>query len=430
MSDDKDERAKWRRLAEEAWRNPGWAEAAREYHANKSSSPRGKTAAEQRTRQNPNGRAAAEPPPVNGPDDHGGFDGAAYAQEIPHTAPPAAQKAAAPVLTLADWLARDLPDPDFILGSWLSTTSRVFLFSPTGLGKTMLLLAMAIAIANGTGFLHWTGPRPVRVLFIDGEMSRRLLRERLAEEVRRSGHQPDTLFVFSHEDIEGFAPLNTKEGQAIIEAIIKQCGGIDLIIFDNVMSLIAGDQKDEEGWRQTLPWIRALTRRGIGQIWLHHTGHDESHSYGTKTREWQMDTVIGLETIERPDTDVSFQLNFRKARERTPTTRADFTDTRIALVDNRWTSDAATTSIKAKVSPLGKKFFDALVNAAIDSDAKKMVNCPTATIEHWRIECIKIGLLDKDKPKSASALFSKHKRELIAADKVACNETMAWTLSN
>jgi hypothetical protein len=74
-----------------------------------------------------------------------------------------------------------------------------------------------------------------------------------------------------------------------------------------------------------------------------------------------------------------------------------------------------------------KKFYDALVNATIGNDTPKQFNCPTATIEEWRTECIKIGLLDKDKPKSASALFSKHKRELIVANKVACNETMAWT---
>jgi hypothetical protein len=75
----------------------------------------------------------------------------------------------------------------------------------------------------------------------------------------------------------------------------------------------------------------------IGQAWLHHTGHDEKKSYGTKTREWQMDTVLFGEKVERPDTDVSFKLEFRKARERTPQTRADFADITVALVDNTWT---------------------------------------------------------------------------------------------
>ncbi len=63
------------------------------------------------------------------------------------------------------------------------------------------------------------------------------------------------MHVLSHEDIPDFAPLNTPEGQAQIEHQIKRIGGVDLIVFDNIMCLIAGDMKDEEGWRQTLPWV-------------------------------------------------------------------------------------------------------------------------------------------------------------------------------
>ena len=39
-------------------------------------------------------------------------------------------------LSLQDWLKRDLPPVDPLLGCWLTTTSRVFLYGPTGGGKT------------------------------------------------------------------------------------------------------------------------------------------------------------------------------------------------------------------------------------------------------------------------------------------------------
>jgi hypothetical protein len=121
----------------------------------------------------------------------------------------------------------------------------------------------------------------------------------------------------------------------MIEAVITKIGGVKFIIFDNVMS---GDMKDEEGWRQTLPLQHSLTRRRkIAQMWLHHTGHNENQSYGTKTREWQMDTVLFGQRLERPETDVSMKLEFRKARERTPATRADFAEMSVALVDDEWT---------------------------------------------------------------------------------------------
>jgi hypothetical protein len=203
-------------------------------------------------------------------------------------------------LSVAQWVVRDLPKPDFILGKWLTTTSRSMLYAATGIGKTMFAIAMAMAMTTGRPFLHWSVMRPSRVLLIDGEMARRVMKDRIAVEVKRLGGElPETMFVLSHEDVERFAPLNALDGRLYINQEIERLGGVDFIIFDNIMSLISGDMKEEESWRQTLPWIRALTRRSIGQMWLHHTGHDASHSYGTKTREWQLDNLIRLETVEK-----------------------------------------------------------------------------------------------------------------------------------
>jgi hypothetical protein len=268
------------------------------------------------------------------------------------------------VLRLEDWLERDLPPPDPLMGHWFTTTSRVLVTAPTGLGKSMLGIALAMAASAGMPFLRWDGQRACKGLYIDGEMSSRLLKERLSEEAKRLGVVPSGFHALSHEDIENFAPLNTPEGQRTIEEVIARIGGVDFSIFDNIMSLIAGDMKEEEGWRQTIPWQHSLTKRKIGQAWLHHTGHDETKSYGTKTREWQMDTVLFGERIERPDTDVSFKLEFRKARERTPLTRADFSDINVALVNDEWTySNPDGSGCKTQPSPLGQKFFNALVNA-------------------------------------------------------------------
>ncbi len=347
-----------------------------------------------------------------------------------------ATPSASPPVTLTEWLSRDLPEPDRLLGHWLTTTTRAILDAPTGLGKTMFAIALGMTVAAGNDFLGWKGIRPARVLYIDGEMSRRLLKQRLADEAgrleARLANRPDGFYPLSREDYENFAPLNTKEGQAFIENYIKQkidpVGPLDLVIFDNIMSLILGDMKDEEAWRQTMPLVHRLTARSTGQLWIHHTGHNETRGYGTKTREWQMDSVLHAEPVERPDTDVSFKLSFNKARERTPATRADFAEIQVALVENSWTWHRPDGDSVGKVSPLGTKFLAALRDATIGSNVVKMKGCPTATIEGWRAECIKKGLIDAN-GKPAQSLFNKYKRELIAANYIACNETLAWTLT-
>jgi hypothetical protein len=91
-------------------------------------------------------------------------------------------------LSAAQWLDRELEEPDVLLGHWFTATTRVFLFGPTGIGKTMFVTGAAVAFGGGSdSFLHWKVRRPAKILLIDGEMSRRLMKERLCDEVARVG---------------------------------------------------------------------------------------------------------------------------------------------------------------------------------------------------------------------------------------------------
>jgi RecA-family ATPase len=136
------------------------------------------------------------------------------------TAPPQA-------LTISEWRARNLPDPDYLMGKWMTTTSRILQIAPRGIGKTTLMLHLGMAAAAGVDFLHWSGHRPCKLLYVDGEMSRRLLRQRMMDAARRLGDDPPEFYALSHEDIPDFRPLNTPAGQQQIEREIEKIGGID-----------------------------------------------------------------------------------------------------------------------------------------------------------------------------------------------------------
>lgn len=338
-----------------------------------------------------------------------------------------------PPLTIAEWQARELREPDWLLGNVLSTTTRAMLFAPTGVGKTMLCMAMAMALADGKPFLHWSGQRACKVLYIDGEMSSRLDRERIRDAVRRQGSAPEGFYFLCTADLEGFAPLNTELGQKQIEALIETIGGFDFIFFDNVMSLTSGNQREEETWTATQPWVRSLTTRGIGQLWVHHTGHDAAHSYGTKTREWQMDLVGGLFPVERPDANVSFKLSFEaphgKARERTPTTREDFREVDIALVDDHWAyrgPQGNPDAGKGKITDDDKAWLVELKNV----EAARQGDDVRVPLNDWRDALIKKGLLDITKPHSMRTIFPRRKERLIARNWIATDQygEFAWTL--
>src|SRR5689334_23109242 len=73
-------------------------------------------------------------------------------------------------LDVHNWIKLDIPEPDRLLGDFITTTTRGFLVGRTGLGKTLMGLGIAAGVASGAGFLHWQSARPGRVVYIDGEM--------------------------------------------------------------------------------------------------------------------------------------------------------------------------------------------------------------------------------------------------------------------
>jgi hypothetical protein len=329
-----------------------------------------------------------------------------------------------PPLTIEQWEARtDVKDPDFLMGELLSTTTRMLLVAATGLGKTQLAMALAIHIAAGKDFLHWRGYRPARVLYIDGEMSKRQFRKRILDLAHRfTGPRPNTLFFLCKEDVPNLAPLNTGAGQKLVEDYIKQIGGVDLIIFDSIMCLTQGDLKETEAWRNTLPWVQKLTRRGIGQIWIHHTGHDESRAYGDKTKEWQLD-VVAIMTGDG-DGFVDFKLEFKKARERSDDNYPDFMPHNISLRNNEWFSRPAKSS-KAEKGPKEKTGRDHCFDILGELMRTKAVDLPQAFggkavfRQDWQKAVVDAGIC-------SASVFYTYKAKLKAEGKIGEYADFVW----
>jgi hypothetical protein len=273
-----------------------------------------------------------------------------------HDAPPAP-------LTPAAWKARDLPEQDRLMGDLLTTTSRVMLAADTGLGKTLFTVALAVAMRLGRDFLHWKAHREARIMFVDGEMPRELMKERIIDAFRQAGVEPvaDGMFFVSREDFEDMPPLDSEDGQTWLLALVEKVGGVDFIVFDNLMSLCVGDLRDEESWKSLKPLVAELTKRRIGQLWVHHTGHDKSRPYGSKTFQWMLDAVIVGEAVEEDDAaDVTFKLTFQKSRRRTPANRADFEPVKVTLAEDQWGVTGVTRDAGPKPKKLGKRATVAL----------------------------------------------------------------------
>jgi hypothetical protein len=198
------------------------------------------------------------------------------------------------------------------------------LIGETGIGKTLLAMELAAAIAAGADVLGWQGQAPARVIYLDGELTAETFKDRMQLIAERYGSDIK-LFGYSRDVLgpDDMPPLNTPEGQKWlwreIDAIKPH-----MIFFDAIMSLLGGSMSEEESWAPVKGFCRQISNRRIAQVWLHHTGHDGSRGFGTKTREWEMDAVIMLTRLKdengRPDEEpgAAFKLEFTKSRMSTP----------------------------------------------------------------------------------------------------------------
>jgi hypothetical protein len=249
--------------------------------------------------------------------------------------------------------AFDAVPPKWFLGQVLGDQIRAMLYAPTGRGKTTFCLALASHVAAGRDFLHWRVSEPKRVLYVDGEMPLAMMKQRHKETLTRLGvAKLPELVVVSHAMLPGgLLPLDTDEGQRVIDNIIETRGPFDLVIFDNVNALLAGRMVDEQAWARVKPWAVDLTDRKIGQLWVHHSSnHDTRHFFGTDTLGWQMDAIIQLATVPHPDADLAFAVKFEKARWRDRDNRGDFDTAQVQLTARGWHTSAGAKPTADRVA--------------------------------------------------------------------------------
>ena len=146
----------------------------------------------------------------------------------------------------------------------------------------------------------------------------------------------------------------------------------EVVIFDNVQALIAGDMKDEVPWTDTKPLVAALTKRNIGQVWIDHTGHNTGRQYGSSTKAWQFDTVGILAPLPPGECapgetgfSLSFDAPYGKARSRSPETWAEYVTQTIRLRDDVWTTSSAPVvrQVSERLTPAEKVAFQLMLKA-------------------------------------------------------------------
>ena len=209
--------------------------------------------------------------------------------------------------------------------------------------------------------------------------------------------------------------------------------GIDFIFFDNLMTLVLGDLKEETTWTETLPLVHILTSMRIGQVWIDHTGWNEERAYGANVKLWQMDTVMRMKNASK--TEIDFTLAFDKNRFKSPTNKEYYEEVQISLRNNKWIGSApAQTNGSGKLPHKQQLAYQALLNLINEGKGKKKRpkrDMPVVTVikqEDWREELFNAGVTDRDKLDSERSIRRNLRVALVNKDYIGFWKDELWVV--
>lgn len=220
---------------------------------------------------------------------------------------PAQIRAQFPALNWND-LFEDESEQEWIVEPLLPVGRLIALYSPPKVGKSLLMLELAVNISTGRGCFGYPAKDARHVLYVDFENDPRGdVRPRL----EAMGVAADDLEKLHYLTFPTIAALDSEQGgRDLLAAALAY--GAEVIVIDTVSRSIAGDENSNDTW---LSFYRHtglhLKRAGIALIRLDHTGKDESK--GQRGGSAKSGDVDGIWQIKRKADDV-FTLECDAAR--------------------------------------------------------------------------------------------------------------------
>lgn len=204
------------------------------------------------------------------------------------------QRSKPPAIEALDWsefLTSDLGAVDWHAGQLIERGQQMSLIGAGKVGKSLLTLEWAIAMAAGYSFLGDQEREPVPVLYLDQENSRRDLQRR----IRALGYQADELKNLTYLSFPAIGPLDTRDGASALIARVDHYKP-QVVILDTVSRFISKPENDANTWLDLYNTsLKALKGRGITVIRLDHFGKDADRGgRGSSAKTQDVDHVWEL----------------------------------------------------------------------------------------------------------------------------------------
>lgn len=186
--------------------------------------------------------------------------------------------------------------PSWLVEPFIPTGRHVVLYAPAKMGKSLLALEVAAGAASGKAVLGNPACEPLRVVYLDFEMTEDDLQERLSDMGYDDTSNLGNLFYYS---LPSLPPLDTAAGGDAVEAIVRRHQA-QLIVIDTMARVISGEENvnDTYRWFDMHVSLRMKTM-GVAVLRLDHAGKDVSKGQrGASEKVGYADVVWELKVEE------------------------------------------------------------------------------------------------------------------------------------
>jgi hypothetical protein len=209
-----------------------------------------------------------------------------------------------------DWEAlwADDTEEEWIVEPLLPSRRQIALYSAPKVGKSLLLLEVAVAVATGRPVLGVNIDRPRNVLYVDFENDPKGdIRERL----QAMGHTPNDLTNLYYLSFPTLGALDGETGSQELMAAVHVYGA-EVVFIDTISRAVDGEENSNDTW---LDFYRhtglKLRQAQVAMIRLDHTGKDESKGMrGGSAKYGDVDAIWSLTRV----TDETYQLECKDQR--------------------------------------------------------------------------------------------------------------------
>ena len=196
------------------------------------------------------------------------------------------------------WEADD-EEEEWIVAPIIPARRLVALYSQAKMGKSLLMLELAVGIARGITVLDYTPERPRRVLYVDLENDPRGdIRTRL----QRMQQKPADLDNLVYLSFPQLPMLDTALGAARLLEVVEHFS-CEVVVIDTISRLVAGEENDNNTWLSFYRHTGKLMKsHGLAMVRLDHSGKDPTRGMrGGSAKYSDVDLVWSL---TRPSDDM------------------------------------------------------------------------------------------------------------------------------